>query len=75
MDNKPTVQLIDGRAVSSWSDEWRVECMARAIARKPHLELRRAAMANWQKKMPAEEFSKFKRLVAEIYNRDRSNNH
>ena len=62
------VRLIDGREVSSWSDEWRIECLARAIAKKPHIELRRAARANWQKIMSKHVFHSFQALLAQIYN-------
>lgn len=67
-----TVQLIDGRTVSTWSEEWRIECLARSIAKQPHLHLRRQAMLNWQKKMPEEVFKSFKQLVANIYNAERN---
>lgn len=67
-----TVKLIDGRVVSTWSEEWRIECLARSIAKQPHLHLRRQAMLNWQKKMPEEAFKSFKQLVANIYNAERN---
>lgn len=67
-----TVKLIDGRTVNTFSDEWRIECLARTIARMPHIHLRWQAMENWQKKMPADAFKSFKILVAEIYNLDRN---
>lgn len=67
-----TATLIDGRVVSTWSEEWRIECLARSIARKPHLHLRRQAMMHWQKKMPEDAFKSFKILVSEIYNLDRN---
>lgn len=63
-----TVKLIDGRVVSTWSEEWRIECLARSIAKQPHLHLRRQAMLNWQKKMPKDAFKSFSILVAQIYN-------
>lgn len=40
-----TVTLIDGRQVSSWSEEWRAECEARHILRMPSVHDRRAYLA------------------------------
>lgn len=67
-----TTKLIDGRTVSTSSDEWRIECLARAIARMPHIHQRRQAMQNWQKKMPKDAFKSFSILVSQIYNLDRN---
>lgn len=64
------VNLIDGRTVDSSSEEWRIECLARTIARMPHIHQRRQAMQNWQKKMPKQAFSDFSQLVAKIYNNE-----
>lgn len=36
------VTLLDGRQVSSWSEEWRHECEARTILAMPSLRQRRA---------------------------------
>lgn len=63
-----TVTLIDGRTVSTMSNDWRIECLARTIARYPHIHLRRQAMQHWQKKMPPDAFKSFSILVAKIYN-------
>lgn len=62
------VTLIDGRTVDSMSEDWRIECLARSIARQPHIHMRRQSMQKWQKKMPAEAFKNFQHLVARIYN-------
>lgn len=67
------VRLIDGREVSSMSEEWRIECLARAIAKRPHIHLRRESMKNWQKKMPPDAFKNFAALVTNIYNSECSN--
>lgn len=64
------VTLIDGRTVDSSSEAWRIECLARAIAKRPHIHQRRQAMQNWQKKMPKDAFSDFSQLVAKIYNNE-----
>lgn len=62
------VKLIDGRTVDSSSNDWRIECLARSIAKRPHIHMRRQAMAHWEKKMPESAFSDFSKLVAKIYN-------
>ena len=39
---EPIVTLLDGRQVSSWSEDWRHECEARAVLALPTLRQRRA---------------------------------
>lgn len=51
--SRPTVLLVDGRAVSSWSPEWLSECRARHIASRivlglPDKPSRHAWMASYQ---------------------------
>lgn len=63
-----SVRLIDGRTVTTMSEEWKLECLARSVAGRRHIHLRRQAMQNWQKKMPPDDFKSFSMLVAKIYN-------
>lgn len=42
---KPTVTLIDGRVVDSWSEDWRHECEAREILALPTGDMRRDRLA------------------------------
>lgn len=63
-----SVRLIDGRTVSTMSEEWKIECLARSVAGRNHIEFRRQAMKHWQKKMPPDDFKNFGNLVAKIYN-------
>ena len=44
------VVLVDGREVSSASEEWRHECEARYILKLPSLEQRRAWLADLERR-------------------------
>ncbi len=43
------VTLIDGRTVSSWSHEWRDECLARHVLGLPDRVTRQAWLRDFQK--------------------------
>lgn len=44
-----TVTLQDGRQVDTYSDDWRIECEARAVASMPTRDARRAHLAGVEK--------------------------
>ncbi len=43
------IELVDGRMVASDAEEWRIECLARTLLRKPLAE-RRAWLADMEHK-------------------------
>jgi hypothetical protein len=45
-----TVALLDGRQVDSASEEWRWECLARAVLAMQPLAKRREFLQDWQKR-------------------------
>lgn len=49
-DTRPTTTLIDGRVVSTWSEEWRHECEARYVMDKPTKALRRKYLEEIERK-------------------------
>lgn len=44
------VELVDGRVVTRDAEEWRAECMARHVLALPTLALRRAWIADFEKR-------------------------
>jgi hypothetical protein len=44
------VELIDGKLVASDAEEWRAECLARHVLGLPSLDLRRAWLADFERR-------------------------
>lgn len=47
---RETVQLHDGREVPSHSEEWRLECLARAVVRMPTTQDRRVWLEDYERR-------------------------
>lgn len=62
-----TVWLIDGRAVSDTSEDWRHECEARAIAALPTLEERRAWLESLEKKRGKEAVDRLRATMKALW--------
>jgi hypothetical protein len=62
--------LLDGREVDSHSEAWRHECEARAIAKLPTLELRRAWLEDIERKRGLHAAQCLRVTIGEIWKAD-----
>lgn len=66
-DPKTTVRLVDGRIVSTDSEEWRHESEARAICRLPTLQERRAWLDDIAKRRGAGAADRLRRTMKAVW--------
>lgn len=59
--------LHDGREVESYSEEWRHECLARAVVAIPAVDDRRAWLAAFEKRHGAEAAERLRTTVAALW--------
>jgi hypothetical protein len=59
--------LVDGREVSSGSEEWRHECEARYILRLPSLEQRRAWLADLERRQGKDAVDRLRQTMSELW--------
>lgn len=60
------VKLHDGRIVSSWSEDWRLECEAIYLLEMP-LHRRREALAHREKERGKQAVQKLQSVMAQIF--------
>jgi hypothetical protein len=67
---EPTpVTLHDGRVVDSYSEEWRLECEARAVIKMETLARRRDYLEHVDRKRGAEAGAQLRAIIRALWNR------
>lgn len=61
------VTLHDGRVVDNYSEEWRLECEARAILKIPSLYDRRKHLEHVERRRGAEAVAKIKSMMLTLW--------
>lgn len=67
MTTTHTATLVDGRVVSTTSEEWRHECEARAIAALPSLEQRRAWLRDIEERRGAAAVEQLRATMSAVW--------
>ncbi len=62
------VQLVDGRTVSSYSEEWREECDARSVLNLPNLQRRQSHLYRLEKTRGKVVADRIRKLMLDLWN-------
>lgn len=66
---RKNVTLLDGRVVDSYSEEWRIECEARAVTKMQSLDKRRSYLEHVEARRGKDAAEELKRLIRLMWRR------